>query len=139
MSKCRLQPCETCPYRRDVASGVWAAHEYAKLPDYDKPTGEQPIAAFYCHTSPDFLCNGWAICHQSRGHAFQLLALRFAVLFDSEPIVIPAPVLPLFKSGAEAARHGMKQIERPTRRAASAIRKIEAVRSRKAGRKGSVK
>lgn len=29
--KCRTEPCETCPYRRDVPSGVWSADEYRKL------------------------------------------------------------------------------------------------------------
>ena len=29
----RSQPCSSCPYRKDVPSGVWAHHEYEKLRD----------------------------------------------------------------------------------------------------------
>ncbi|MGH3734203.1 MAG: DUF6283 family protein [Micromonosporaceae bacterium] len=32
-------PCETCPYRKDAPSGVWAAEEYERLRSYDA----QPI------------------------------------------------------------------------------------------------
>ncbi|WP_336794377.1 DUF6283 family protein [Gordonia malaquae] len=43
------RPCESCPYRRDVPSGVWAESEYEKLRAYDAPTGEQPVRLFLCH------------------------------------------------------------------------------------------
>ena len=36
-------PCGSCPYRKDVPSGVWAVSEYLKLVEYDRPTGEQPV------------------------------------------------------------------------------------------------
>jgi hypothetical protein len=29
------KPCESCPYRKDVPSGVWSEGEYRKLPQYD--------------------------------------------------------------------------------------------------------
>lgn len=131
--QCRTQPCETCPYRKDVPSGIWAEHEYAKLPEYDNPTGDQPPMAFFCHTSPDFLCNGWAICHgrePKRGH--ELLSLRIlASLGKADIAEIPAPVVPLFSSGAEAAEHGMKLLDKPPLKALIAQRKIRRVRARK--------
>lgn len=42
-------PCGSCPYRRDVPSGIWSEEEYDKLPQYDLPTGDQPPNVFLCH------------------------------------------------------------------------------------------
>jgi hypothetical protein len=42
-------PCGSCPYRRDVPSGVWDAAEYEKLPRYDGPMADQPARLFLCH------------------------------------------------------------------------------------------
>lgn len=101
---CRTRPCPACPYRRDVPSGIWDAEEYAKLLAYDRPTGEQPLAAFACHATPQRLCHGWAVTHSNRGHEHELLALR---LLDLTPPDGPAPV-PLFESGQQAAEHGLR-------------------------------
>jgi hypothetical protein len=105
----RSMPCSSCPYRRDVPSGVWAHSEYQKLRDYDAPTGDQPFAAFACHASPEVLCHGWAVVHSNRGHQYDLLALR---LMLPHPKIPPAGV-PLFGSGNEAADHGQRDIEAP--------------------------
>lgn len=105
-------PCLACPYRKDVASGVWAEHEYDKLPPYDNPTAEQPFAVFACHASPDKLCHGWAVCHSNRGNAFELIALRLV----GSPEV-PESKVPLFASGTEAAEHGKRDISEPSARA----------------------
>mgnify|MGYP000989402522 CR=1 FL=1 len=72
------QPCGSCPYRRDVASGIWAASEYAKLTAYDADTPFQPPNLFLCHqtAAEDHrarLCAGWVGCHGP-----DLLALRLA-------------------------------------------------------------
>lgn len=72
------QPCASCPYRRDVASGIWAAEEYAKLPAYDTDTPFQPANLFLCHQTSAGdprarVCAGWVGCHGS-----DLLALRLA-------------------------------------------------------------
>jgi hypothetical protein len=99
-----------CPYRRDVPSGVWAAHEYDKLVDYDRPTAEQPRAPFMCHATPEVYCHGWAVVHCSRGHENDLLALRVE-RFRGE---IPEERAPLFSSGAEAAEHGKRDIDNPS-------------------------
>lgn len=125
MSRIRTQACAACPYRRDVASGVWAAEEYDKLVAYDAPTAEQPIATFQCHATPDFYCHGWAVVHSNRGSAYELLALRFALLRG--PVgQIPEPAVPLFESGAEAAEHGKRSIAKPTRRARKTMDRLKA-------------
>jgi hypothetical protein len=53
----RKRPCPTCPYRRDVPSGIWQASEYSKLPRYDNDVPDQLAAGatglFYCHSAPD--------------------------------------------------------------------------------------
>lgn len=122
MSQILPNPCPACPYRKDVASGVWAAEEYAKLPPYDRQTNEQPFEPFACHASPDFFCHGWAVCHSNRGHANELIALRLAGVFE-----IPEPRIPLFTSGTEAARHGKTDLKEP---GARAIRTIDILTER---------
>lgn len=131
MKRVRTQPCEACPYRRDVPSGLWAEEEYAKLEAYDAPTAEQPFATFQCHATPEFYCHGWAVVHTTRGHEYDLLALRFAGC-DA-----PAAAVPLFESGTEAAEHGRRDVQKPTRRAKQAIDKLQAryPRLRKEGAK----
>lgn len=113
----RKTACRSCPYRRDVPSGVWSPDEYAKLPPYDAPTGEQPFAAFACHATPALACHGWAVVHSARGHAHDLLALRLYA--PGEPI--PAARVPLFSSGAEAAAHGLRDVECPGEDARAAV------------------
>ncbi len=130
------RPCATCPYRRDVPAGVWAESEYAKLPLYDRPTGEQPPAVFLCHQhdrdeEDARVCAGWAGCHDGD----ELLALRMGVIPGHLSVETADAVrdyvspVPLFASGAEAAAHGMSGIAAPGPDAAEAIRKIERVRS----------
>jgi len=136
--RCREQPCETCPYRRDVPSGLWGAHEYNKLPEYDKPTGEQPLGPFHCHTSPNFLCTGWAVCHERSGRGKELMALRVLASVTGELVPLPDTTVPLFASGAAAAEHGLRDIHRPGRKALAAMRKIERSRLRKATQKWPV-
>lgn len=129
--QCRKQPCSTCPYRQDVPSGLWAADEYRKLPEYDNATGEQPIQAFFCHTAPDFLCTGWAACHSRRDRSQDLLALRFITSMTQQRVVIPKVTIPLFASGEEAALHGLRDINRPKKSARDAVEKIEKMRARR--------
>jgi Family of unknown function (DUF6283) len=118
---CRKTPCPACPYRRDVPSGVWAAEEYEKLRRYDRPTGEQPPHAFSCHATPERLCHGWAVVHSSRGHDFDLLALRF--MFHDAEVPTEAAV-PLFASGNEAADHGQRDVATPSEDAEAAMAKL---------------
>lgn len=129
--RARTQPCESCPYRKDVPSGVWAPSEYRKLLDYDRPTGEQPLEPFACHTSPDWFCTGWLVCHGAKPkRGYELLSIRFVESFKGVRVRIPRPeaVVPLFASGEEAALHGMKGIARPPRAARDMIAKLITTR-----------
>jgi hypothetical protein len=117
-------PCGTCPYRRGVPSGVWHPSEYAKLPEYDGETFEQPPALFFCHQQDGKLCAGWVGCHDTR----HLLALRFhRVAPETFDYVSPVP---LFASGAEAAAHGLARVEAPDSRARLAMQKLLRKRAR---------
>jgi hypothetical protein len=130
------RPCISCPYRRDVPSGVWHASEYAKLPRYDNDTGAQPSGLFLCHQNDgegakQRICAGWAGCHDGD----ELLALRLSVLNGRiSPETADATVnynspIPLFESGFDAAIHGIRDIDKPDAAALRAIEKIRRVRS----------
>ncbi len=130
---CSPIPCTTCPYRRDVASGVWHEDEYQKLLAYDRPTSEQPPALFMCHQQTGGLCTGWLQSHADRDHRFDLLALRINYRkFDESvaKIAVSDPEVLLFKTAAAAAAHGMKEIEKPGRKAKAAIARIVRKRER---------
>ncbi|MFD0427438.1 DUF6283 family protein [Streptomyces zhihengii] len=128
------RPCESCPYRRDVPSGIWAHEEYAKLIRYDDPTGVQPSGLFQCHqtdggSAARRVCAGWAGCHGP-----ELLAPRTALAFGridadtfAEIVNYQSPV-PLFDSGMQAAQHGQANITRPDDNAQRQIDKITRTR-----------
>lgn len=117
----RRRPCASCPYRRDVPSGIWAAEEYDKLSSYDGCISDQAIAGafhvFVCHTKDGQLCAGWVGCHDMQEN----LAIRMRGDLDYEEIVGYESPVPLFASGAEAAAHGKRDIANPR---APARRKI---------------
>jgi hypothetical protein len=119
-SSIRKEPCSSCPYRRDVPSGVWARHEYEKLIEFDAPTGDQPFATFACHATPDHTCHGWAVVHSNRGPEYELLGLRVWPPVGE----IPEAAVPLFESGTEAAEHGMADIETPSTEAIQTVDKL---------------
>jgi hypothetical protein len=118
MTEVRVRPCSACPYRCDVASGVWHPDEYEKIRPYDNETFDQPPQAFACHASPEFHCHGWAVVHMNRGHAYELMALRL------RPVDIPEPTVPLFSSAAAAADHGQADAEHPGEHAVRTINKL---------------
>lgn len=90
-------PCGSCPYRRDVPSGIWEQHEYDKLPQYDGETWQQSPAVFLCHQRDGHLCSGWLACHGPE----ELLALRFPGA--AHPIAFSYKTdVPVFSSGDEA-------------------------------------
>jgi hypothetical protein len=109
------RPCGSCPYRRDVPSGVWEASEYDKLPAYDEPTQFQPTSAFACHQQDGRVCAGWAGCHDGEHLLSLRVALRtgFMSAADYEATVAYSSPVPLFASGSEAAEHGKAGIEQP--------------------------
>jgi hypothetical protein len=121
------RPCESCPYRLDVPSGVWAVEEYEKLPQYDGPTWAQPLRVFLCHQQTGRACAGWAGCHDGD----ELMALRTAVAAGhmtveavEETARYVSPV-PLFGSGREAALHGLRDVRAPGPAARKVIDKFD--------------
>jgi hypothetical protein len=106
-------PCKSCPYRKDVPSGVWHASEYDKLPLYDGEIIEQVIKGatqlFDCHQKDGHLCAGWVGTHGARN----LLAGRLhANELDPSVWDYQSPAS-LFASGQEACDHGKREIDEP--------------------------
>lgn len=125
-------PCVSCPYRRDVPSGVWAPEEYAKLPPFDQPTPFQPLALFFCHQQDGRLCAGWCATHDMD----ESLALRLAAADgrisqdDLEAVLWYETPVPVFASGAEAAAHGLAAVESPPAEAVAVIHRLDRKRRR---------
>ena len=127
------RPCGSCPYRQDVPAGVWAPEEYAKLPDYDAPTGEQPAGVFLCHQQNGRVCGGWAACHGAQGradHSRDSLALRMAGFMgsmsaeDIEATRDYVSPVPLWASGQEAFTRGMAGVADPSPEAEEVMAKL---------------
>lgn len=132
--KVRNRPCASCPYRRDVPSGIWDASEYDKLPAYDGGTAEQILARaaglFHCHSQPENLCAGWVGCHDM----YESFAIRFnAGRVDPAVYDYVSPV-PLFASGTEAAEHGKRDLLHPGERAQRKIGQLRQQQERRADR-----
>lgn len=127
-------PCVSCPYRRDVPSGIWSTEEYDKIVPYDNETWCQPPRVFLCHQADGCLCRGWLDTH---GNGNGLLSLRLACslgTIDPEAVskaLDEDPATPVFASAAEAAKHGRKAIKRPGRRAREMVLKLERKRSKR--------
>lgn len=121
-------PCVSCPYRRDVPSGIWSREEYEKLRGYDGEISDQAKAGahgvFSCHQADGHVCAGWAGCHDLHETFAGRLHYRHLdpSVFDYE-----SPV-PLFDSGNEAADHGERDIGEPGEEARDQIEKITRVR-----------
>jgi hypothetical protein len=126
----RPEPCATCPYRRSAPAGLWAAHEYAKLEEYDGTTQEQAVkgalGVFYCHNTPECVCAGWAAVAGTP----ESIALRIAAAHgrDPRPVLRYRTDVPLFASGHEAAGHGRSGIEHPDEDARAAVEKVVKAR-----------
>jgi len=118
-------PCGSCPYRKDVPSGLWSKEEYEKLPQYDGETFEQIMqggtALFYCHQNDGSLCAGWVGCHDMHHAA----AIRFARGEVDDSVYDYISPVPLFGSGTQAALYGMRDIENPGPEARVLIDKLE--------------
>lgn len=129
--KCAKAPCKSCPYRRDVPSGVWAAEEYDKLPGYDGEIIDQLSAGarglFMCHQQDGRLCAGWIGTHG----AGNLAAVRMATEpLDLSVFEYESPV-PLFATGAEASAHGKRAIRKPEGDAQRVIARLVRQRARR--------
>lgn len=122
-------PCQSCPYRRDVPSGIWEAGEYDKIIPFDNETWMQPPRLFLCHQADGCLCRGWLDTHGS-----ELLAIRLGIIkgeIDAEAVckaLDEGPAVPVFESAAQAAEHGRRAIKRPGRKARAMVAKIEKKR-----------
>lgn len=123
-------PCVSCPYRKDVPSGIWSSEEYDKIVPYDNETWLQPQRVFMCHQADGCLCRGWLDVHGS-----ELLGMRLACAKgEVDPGAVTkalgeGPAVPVFESAAAAAKHGRRAIKRPGRKARDMMNKIEKKRS----------
>jgi hypothetical protein len=124
-------PCKSCPYRRDVPSGVWAREEYDKLPRYDGEIFEQAMqgasALFHCHQRDGRLCAGWVATHG----ADNLLAMRLNASRVEPSVWEYRSPCPVFASGREAADHGKRSIRHPGADARRVIARLEAKAERR--------
>ena len=119
-------PCSTCPYRRDVPSGLWHSEEYEKLRKYDDDVGGgvPSLSTFLCHqsnvTGRETACKGWLMVHRDS------VAVRLAVIQGKVefPECFEPTNVPLFGSGGEAADHGEREIENPGEKAVSAAERL---------------
>src|SRR5262245_8411455 len=139
---CAKAPCKSCPYRRDVPSGVWDKTEYDKLPAYDgsfiDQLGTPAAGIFMCHQQDGKMCAGWIGTHGARN----LVALRITNTRVDPSVYDYATRVPLFKSGAEARAHGMKGIRRPKKEAKEMIANLakrQAIRQRRAAKEPATK
>ena len=111
---------------------MWHPSEYAKLPAYDNDTAGQPPHLFLCHQQDGRVCAGWAGCHDGA----HLLALRVAAMSgtltddDLEATINYVSPVPLFGSGAEAAAHGLTDVDQPDKRACRTIDNLTRKRAR---------
>lgn len=128
-------PCGSCPYRRDVPSGLWEASEYRKLPEYDRDTYDQPPSMFLCHQQDGKACAGWCGVHDMNDSLGLRLAQSMGMVEDPQPFFDYETDTPLFKTGAEAARHGMTEIADPSPKAKKKIDTLTARQRRREGRR----
>lgn len=115
-----------------MPSGIWHPDEYAKLPRFDADTAEQPPAVFLCHQQDGRVCAGWAGCHDMDASlGLRIAAATGALTGDEVDAVLDfvSPV-PLFARGAEAAAHGLAELEAPGVAAHRAMEKVAQRRTR---------
>jgi len=105
---------------------VWAADEYEKLPRYDVDTAYQPWHVFECHQGDGAICAGWLACHGP----YDLLGVRIGVATGTvHPSVTEFSTdVEVFGSGAEAAAHGVAEIDCPSPEAIDTVSKILRLR-----------
>lgn len=118
------RPCASCPYRKDVPSGIWMKEEYDKLPAYDGDVPDQlmkgAIGVFMCHQRDGNLCAGWLACHGARN----LLGMRLQAKHADSKVWGYKTDVPVFGSGAEAREHGMRDIAKPGPKAKRLVSKL---------------
>lgn len=129
------RPCGSCPYRRDVPSGLWDASEYEKLPKYDDMNDPESWSVFQCHQQNGHACAGWVGVHDMENSIGLRLAVSSETVKDWDSFVDYETDVPLFDSGAEASEHGMREIDNPSPEGQRAIDRLRA----KAYKRGELK
>ncbi len=115
---------------------MWSEEEYNTLRGYDRPTFAQPVTLWLCHhhdrNSPRRqVCAGWAGCHDGA----TLLAVRVALatgllsVANARAVETYTSPVPLFASGAQAAEHGLADLDTPSLDAVQAIAKFDRRRA----------
>lgn len=121
------EPCASCPYRRDTPPGVWAAEEYRKLPAWDQWFGGGGV--FLCHHSTvverKTVCRGWLVVHGDNMIA-RLTAMNGVELTEENQKMTQQP---LYRSGAEACRAGLRGVQKPKADAVQVIQKLTKARA----------
>jgi hypothetical protein len=116
--KINRAPCTSCPYRKDVPSGIWVKEEYDKILPYDGEMWVQPRGVFLCHQNDGSLCRGWLDCHGDNLLAVRLLCSRGdATSAAMIKALDEGPAVAVFNSAADASKHGRKAIRKPGKRA----------------------
>jgi len=99
-------------------------HEYDKLPPYDGEIADQALkgalGVFACHQKDGRLCAGWVAGHGPEN----LLALRLDRRVAEEVFDYKTDI-PVFKSGAEARKHGLRDMKKPGKKALRLMTKLE--------------
>ncbi len=122
---CHRDPCSSCPYRKSTPPGVWAREEYLKLPAWDDPMAF--AGTFLCHHSAlgsrKSVCRGWLEVHADN------MAARLASLMVEYAEGARKPTsVPLYRSGAEACRAGLRGVAKPKTAARAVIAKLTKAR-----------
>lgn len=120
------EPCASCPYRRDTPPGIWDASEYRKLPAWDTQWGGNGV--FLCHHTPlidrKTVCRGWIVVH---GNNLQARMTAMGGVELTEENVKPTQA-PLYDSGSQACRAGLRGVSRPKPEAKAVIQKLTKAR-----------
>jgi len=115
-------PCPSCPYRRDVPSGVWTRDEYEKLRGYDDP--QESFAPFHCHqqlvTGEETVCRGWlSVARESAAARIAVLEGRVRDEDRYDDVAVE-----LWPTGHAAADHGERDVDNPGPEARAMIEKL---------------
>ena len=80
------EPCQSCPYRKDVRTQYWAKEEYEGLLKADA----EPVmgAVFGCHQTRKHekpsICGGWLLDQKNRG--LPSIQLRLSLIRNKEAV-----------------------------------------------------
>jgi len=114
------KPCTSCPYRKDVPSGIWHEGEYDKILPYDRDTSLQPPTMFGCHQADGSVCRGWLHCHGT-----ELLAVRLRWDESIAKMLEAGPGMELFGSAKEASEHGRRDLAKPKAKAKAMMKRLK--------------